>query len=92
MEKYRNFINQYGLISLIYVLHHFERVENYEECEIIRAVIQDESCLPITLDNDTIDMVIECYEEFGQEIDKEKLLEKSQSYANEFINNQVKNL
>ncbi len=84
-EKYRSFMTQYGLISLLYVLKHFEQQQNFEECQLIYKVISEESELPTVIDKDSIDMVIDTYAGFGVQMDKERLLVKSKNYAKEFI-------
>lgn len=70
VEKYRIQIFKYGILSLLFVLEHFEREENYEECQyIIDAIRLQEERLDIKLftviNKNTIQEVIDSYKPFG---------------------------
>lgn len=40
-EKYRNGLTTYGVSTLCYLIDEFEVVEDYEECAIIKEVIEE---------------------------------------------------
>lgn len=67
---YRKFMFMYGILSVLYVLEHFESVEDYEECQkIIDAITEQENrldcVLPKRVNKEAINEVIEGYKPFG---------------------------
>lgn len=67
---YRKFMFMYGILSVLYVLEHFESVEDYEECQkIIDAITEQENrldcVLPKRANKEAINEVIEGYKPFG---------------------------
>lgn len=40
-EKYRNGLTTYGVSTLCYLIEEFEALEDYEECAIIKDVIEE---------------------------------------------------
>jgi len=48
--QYRTLMYNYGLLTVLYILEHFEAIEDYEECEmIIQAIRSEEKRLETTL-------------------------------------------
>lgn len=93
VEKYRIQIFKYGILSLLFVLEHFEKEENYEECQnIIDAIRLQEERLDIKLftviNEKTIQEVINSYKSFG--LTGINAVENSQYYA-ELIIEELKN-
>lgn len=61
MNKYRKYIFNYGILSVLHVLKHYEEQENYEECaEIINAI----NYLNETLDAELPSVITEEYVKF----------------------------
>lgn len=70
MNEYKRHIFSYGIISVLYVLEHYEKNENYEECsKIIEAIdfVKDDLgiVLPTTITQSYINHVINLFSQFG---------------------------
>lgn len=69
-QYYRKCLFKYGILSVLYVLEHFEKIENYERCQqIIDAIREQEEKLDIKLftviTKETIQEVIDNYKNFN---------------------------
>lgn len=74
----------YGLTTIILVMEHFERLENYEECQkIINAIREQEERLDIKLwtkiTPESMGNVVDTYCNFG--LTGENVIENSEYYA-----------
>lgn len=81
---YRKYMFMYGILSVLYVLEHFEFDENYEECKkIIDAIKEQEKALDTTLfsmiTTETIKEVVESYKKFN--LTGKNAIENSKYYA-----------
>jgi pentose-5-phosphate-3-epimerase len=84
-EDYRKYMFQYGILSVLFVLEHFEHEEEFEECQkIIDAIQEQEKKLEITLftniTTETIKEVIDNYKNFN--LTGVNAVENSKHYAN----------
>ena len=84
IAHYRIFMFAYGLLSVLFVLKHFEDLENYEECQkIIDAIKEQEQRLDIKLftviNKNTVNEVVETYKKFN--MTGENALENSKYYS-----------
>ena len=92
-EDYQKFIVNYGIVPSLILLQKFENLEFYEECEkILRAIDSINTKVLIyketKLTDEVIDGVINDYKKMGMEdMDREKLMERSEKYAASFIAN-----
>lgn len=87
-ETYKKYMFYYGILTILFILEHFEQEENYEEChKIIEAIKQQEKYLDIKLftrmTNESISLVIETYKKFN--LTGENAVENSKHYAQIFI-------
>ena len=69
-DHYRIHIFKFGILSVLYTLKHFEKLENYEECQkIIDAIKEQEQKLDIKLftviTKQTIQEVVDSYKAFN---------------------------
>ena len=85
---YRKYMFMYGILSILYVLEHFEIEENYEECQkIIDAIKEQENALETTLfttiTKETIKEVVDNYKNFN--LTGNNAIENSKYYANLII-------
>lgn len=70
VEQYRLYIWQFGILTTIYLLEHFEALENYEQCDLIMKAIKcHENKLGIKLfsreTDECMKSVIDSYHFFG---------------------------
>ena len=84
IAHYRIYMFTYGILSVLYVLKHFEDLENYEECQkIIDAIKEQEQRLDIKLftviNKNTVNEVVETYKKFN--MTGENALENSKYYS-----------
>lgn len=84
LAHYRKYIFTYGILSVLFVLKHFEENEQYEECQkIIDAIKEQEEKLNITLfttiTKDNIELVIEVYKKFN--LAGKNVIENSKYYS-----------
>jgi len=60
IKKYRTYLFQYGILSVLMVLEYFESVENYEECKnIVDAITSVNESIGMKLSTTLTDEVIE---------------------------------
>lgn len=81
---YRKYMFIYGILSVLFVLEHFEKEENYEECEkIMKSIKEQEKILNLPLfsvvTDETINEVVESYRRFN--LKPEQIIEKSKYYS-----------
>lgn len=96
IAHYRVYMFTYGLLSVLFVLKHFESLEMYEECQkIIDAIKEQEQRLNVKLftviNKDTIKEVIETYKKFN--LTGENAIEHHKYYSEliiQEINNKFK--
>ena len=71
IQKYRSYIFSYGVLTLLYVLEHYEHIENFDECHnIVSAINQlkiehDLPELPTRRSDEFLKKVIESYKHFN---------------------------
>jgi len=70
LKNYRVYLFTYGILSVLFALHYFEDLEDYDECQkIIDAIREQEERLNVKLftviNKETISEVIEEYKPFG---------------------------
>lgn len=88
IDHYRIYIFIYGILSVLFVLNHFERLEMYEECQkIIDAIKEQEDRLNVKLftviNKEAIQEVIETYKKFN--LTGENAVENSKYYSDIII-------
>lgn len=88
IDHYRIYIFTYGILSVLFVLNHFERLEMYEECQkIIDAIKEQEDRLNVKLftviNKEAIQEVIETYKKFN--LTGENAVENSKYYSDIII-------
>ena len=69
-KQYIKLMYHYGLLTVLYILEHFEKLEDYEECEkIMQAIRSEEQRLETTIftkaTSEAIETVLETYRRFG---------------------------
>jgi len=90
-KDYHNFIVNFGIVSALILLEKLENLEFYEECQkIIKAIDSINKKALIykhkMINNDLINDVIDDYIKMGlEDMDKEKLMERSERYASNFL-------
>lgn len=87
-EFYKQQMFLYGLLTLLYVLQHFETQEDYEECKtIMDAIREQEKRLDTTfftkITDDAIAEVISVYQKHG--MTGENAVENSKFYASRVL-------
>lgn len=93
MKNYEQLIFQFGILSILFVLEHYQEVENYEECkQIIDTLDRIESKrgikLPIKIDEETEAIVIHSYKKFN--LTGINAVSNSMHYADLIINGEIK--
>jgi hypothetical protein len=92
-EDYQKFIINFGIVPTLILLEKFEKLELYEECSKILGAIKSINKKGIIyketkLTDELINGVVEDYRKMGiDDMDKEKLMERSERYASSFISN-----
>jgi len=92
-EDYQKFIINFGIVPTLILLEKFEKLELYEECSKILGAIKSINKKGIIyketkLTDELINEVVEDYRKMGiDDMDKEKLMERSERYASSFISN-----
>lgn len=86
VKLYRKYLFMYGITTLIMVLEHFERLENYEECQlIVEAIREQEERLDIKLwtrnTEETLTEVLTLHKE-GSGLSISEIQSHSKYYAN----------
>lgn len=84
IAHYRIYMFTYGLLSVLFVLKHFESLEMFEECQkIIDAIKEQEQRLNVKLftviNKEVINEVIETYNKFN--LTGENAVENSKYYS-----------
>ena len=83
----------YGLLTILFVLEHYEAEEEYEECKKIIDVIKEQqeflgTTLSTTLNNATIKEVVDAYKDFN--LTGVNAVSNSKYYASLVINDNDK--
>jgi hypothetical protein len=92
-EDYQKFIINFGIVPTLILLEKFEKLELYEECSKILGAIKSINkkgtiYKKTKLTDELINGVVEDYRKMGiDDMDKEKLMERSERYASSFISN-----
>ena len=92
-DDYQKFIINFGIVPTLILLEKFEDLELYEECgKILAAINSINKKVTIykhtKLTDEVIDEVVDDYRKMGMEdMDREKLKERSERYASSFISN-----
>jgi hypothetical protein len=86
--KYRKYMFKYGILSILFVLEHFEENENFEECKnIIDTIKKEEERLGIKLftniTQESIEIVKVAYRKFS--MTGLNVIENSKYYSLEII-------
>ena len=81
---------QYGILTFILVLEHFQQEEEYEVCSLMIQAIEENNKyrrtqLQTTLSDDVVDSVIKSYSDFGCILTRIQCIEKHQNYADHVI-------
>ncbi len=90
-EDYNKFIVNFGIVPCLILLSKFETLELYEECEkIIKAIdfINKDGIIykQKKLTEELINDVVNDYKKMGiEDMDKKKLIERSEKHASNFI-------
>jgi hypothetical protein len=92
-EDYQKFIINFGIVPTLILLQKFETLEFYEECGKILGAIKSINKKALIykqtkITDELIDEVVDDYRKMGMEdMNKEKLMERSERYAASFISN-----
>jgi hypothetical protein len=92
-DDYQKFIINFGIVPTLILLEKFEKLELYEECgKILKAIkfINKKGLIykETKLTDQLINEVVDDYRKMGiEDMDKEKLMERSERYASSFISN-----
>lgn len=86
---YKKYMFMYGILSVLFVMEHFESIENYEECQkILDAIKQQEKLLGCKLPTRRIELkvkeVIDAYKKFN--LTGKNHLENSKYYSKLILN------
>ena len=89
IDSYRNLFYTFGLLTILYILEHFEEKENFEECtKIIEAIRTEERRLNTTfytkVTKECIADIIESYKKFG--LTGYNIYNHAEYYKNEILN------
>lgn len=88
-RTYERLMFTFGILAVLYALKHYEKIEDYEECQkIIDAIRNQEKKLDVELftviTSENIDMVYELFKD--QRITKRDIIIRSKMYSKEIIN------
>ena len=88
-QHYRKYMFIYGILSALFILEHYQELEEYEECKkIIDAIKEQEERLDITLftrvTKECINEVIETYKKYN--LTGDNAVDNSKYYAGLIIN------
>ena len=92
-DDYQKFIINFGIVPTLILLEKFEKLELYEECGKILGAIKSINKKVLIyketkLTDQLINEVVDDYRKMGiDDMDKEKLMERSERYASSFISN-----
>jgi hypothetical protein len=92
-DDYQKFIINFGIVPALILLEKFEKLELYEECCKILGAIKSINKKGLIyketkLTDQLINEVVDDYRKMGiDDMDKEKLMERSERYASSFISN-----
>ena len=92
-DDYQKFIINFGIVPTLILLEKFEKLELYEECGKILGAIKSINKKGLIyketkLTDQLINEVVDDYRKMGiDDMDKEKLMERSERYASSFISN-----
>lgn len=94
VKLYRKYMFMYGIISVLFVLKHFEETEDYEECKkIIDSIREQEERLeckfPTVINKEAVQEVLTYFKK--SEISEERLLDMCEYYST-IILREIKNL